>query len=73
MTCLLVNSDQIATINHCFSLFCRLYKLLNILEFNSSRKRMSVIVQDEEGKLLLLSKGADRFVSHPTSLSKKSN
>ncbi|XP_072958712.1 putative phospholipid-transporting ATPase 9 isoform X1 [Typha angustifolia] len=37
----------------------RSYKLLNILEFNSSRKRMSVIVRDEEGKLLLLSKGAD--------------
>lgn len=37
----------------------RSYKLLNVLEFNSSRKRMSVIVQDEEGKLLLLSKGAD--------------
>ncbi|XP_044489526.1 putative phospholipid-transporting ATPase 9 [Mangifera indica] len=37
----------------------RLYKLLNVLEFNSTRKRMSVIVRDEEGKLLLLSKGAD--------------
>ncbi|KAK4399890.1 putative phospholipid-transporting ATPase 9 [Sesamum angolense] len=37
----------------------RSYKLLNVLEFNSSRKRMSVIVRDEEGKLLLLSKGAD--------------
>ncbi|GAV83573.1 E1-E2_ATPase domain-containing protein/HAD domain-containing protein [Cephalotus follicularis] len=37
----------------------RSYKLLNILEFSSSRKRMSVIVRDEEGKLLLLSKGAD--------------
>ncbi|XP_008782426.2 putative phospholipid-transporting ATPase 9 isoform X2 [Phoenix dactylifera] len=37
----------------------RSYRLLNILEFSSSRKRMSVIVQDEEGKLLLLSKGAD--------------
>ncbi|XP_073147923.1 putative phospholipid-transporting ATPase 9 [Henckelia pumila] len=37
----------------------RSYKLLNILEFNSTRKRMSVIVRDEEGKLLLLSKGAD--------------
>ncbi|CAL9100745.1 unnamed protein product [Musa textilis] len=35
------------------------YKLLSVLEFNSTRKRMSVIVQDEEGKLLLLSKGAD--------------
>ncbi|KAK6134052.1 hypothetical protein DH2020_032197 [Rehmannia glutinosa] len=37
----------------------RSYKLLNVLEFNSTRKRMSVIVRDEEGKLLLLCKGAD--------------
>ncbi|KAK4252586.1 hypothetical protein QN277_014566 [Acacia crassicarpa] len=37
----------------------RSYKLLNIIEFSSARKRMSVIVRDEEGKLLLLSKGAD--------------
>ncbi|KAM7276270.1 hypothetical protein ACFE04_018136 [Oxalis oulophora] len=37
----------------------RQYKLLNVLEFNSSRKRMSVIVKDEEGKILILCKGAD--------------
>lgn len=37
----------------------RSYRLLNVLEFNSTRKRMSVIVRDEDGKLLLLSKGAD--------------
>ncbi|XP_076891933.1 putative phospholipid-transporting ATPase 9 [Bidens hawaiensis] len=37
----------------------RTYELLNVLEFNSARKRMSVIVRDEDGKLLLLSKGAD--------------
>ncbi|GAB2213107.1 hypothetical protein Droror1_Dr00021125 [Drosera rotundifolia] len=37
----------------------RVYTLLNIIEFSSSRKRMSVIVQNEEGKLLLLCKGAD--------------
>ncbi|KAI8528726.1 hypothetical protein RHMOL_Rhmol12G0169700 [Rhododendron molle] len=37
----------------------RIYKLLDILEFSSSRKRMSVIVRDDEGKLLLLTKGAD--------------
>ncbi|XP_059453929.1 putative phospholipid-transporting ATPase 9 [Corylus avellana] len=37
----------------------RSYKLLNVLEFSSSRKRMSVIVRNEEGKLLLLCKGAD--------------
>ncbi|KAI4357894.1 hypothetical protein L6164_001812 [Bauhinia variegata] len=37
----------------------RNYKLLNVLEFNSSRKRMSVIVRDKEGKVQLLCKGAD--------------
>ncbi|KAG7031431.1 putative phospholipid-transporting ATPase 9 [Cucurbita argyrosperma subsp. argyrosperma] len=37
----------------------RSYKLLNVLEFNSARKRMSVIIRDEEGKVLLLCKGAD--------------
>ncbi|XP_058774450.1 putative phospholipid-transporting ATPase 9 [Vicia villosa] len=37
----------------------RVFTLLNVLEFNSTRKRMSVIVKDEEGKILLLCKGAD--------------
>lgn len=37
----------------------RVCQLLNVLEFNSSRKRMSVIVRNEDGKLLLLCKGAD--------------
>ncbi|KAK8940236.1 putative phospholipid-transporting ATPase 9 [Platanthera guangdongensis] len=40
----------------------RSYNLLNILEFNSTRKRMSVIVQSPEGKLLLLTKGADSIM-----------
>ncbi|CAN7026336.1 hypothetical protein IGI04_024900 [Brassica rapa subsp. trilocularis] len=40
----------------------RVYKLLNVLEFNSSRKRMSVIVRDDDGRLLLLSKGADNVM-----------
>lgn len=44
------------------SFVCRVYQLLNVLEFNSSRKRMSVIVRDEDGKILLLCKGADRSV-----------
>lgn len=43
----------------------REYKLLNLLEFSSSRKRMSVIVGDEEGEIFLLCKGADRFVLLP--------
>ncbi|GJM99809.1 hypothetical protein PR202_ga16944 [Eleusine coracana subsp. coracana] len=37
----------------------RKYDLLNMLEFSSSRKRMSVIVKEPEGRVLLLSKGAD--------------
>ncbi|CAN6201610.1 unnamed protein product [Urochloa humidicola] len=37
----------------------RKYDLLNILEFSSTRKRMSVIVKEPEGRILLLSKGAD--------------
>ncbi|KAG7992222.1 hypothetical protein I3843_02G117000 [Carya illinoinensis] len=40
----------------------REYKLLNLLEFTSKRKRMSVIVQDEEGQILLLCKGADSII-----------
>lgn len=38
----------------------REYRLLNLLEFNSSRKRMSVIVRNEDGEILLLCKGADK-------------
>ena len=38
------------------------YRLLNILEFTSSRKRMSVIVEDSEGSYLLLTKGADSII-----------
>ncbi|XP_062154657.1 probable phospholipid-transporting ATPase 4 [Alnus glutinosa] len=40
----------------------REYKILNILEFTSKRKRMSVIVKDEEGNILLLCKGADSII-----------
>lgn len=32
------------------------YEILNLLEFDSTRKRMSVIVKDPAGKLLLLTK-----------------
>lgn len=35
------------------------FELLNVLEFNSTRKRMSVIVKDPEGKIYLYCKGAD--------------
>ncbi|EXB75145.1 Putative phospholipid-transporting ATPase 5 [Morus notabilis] len=42
----------------------RQYKLLNLLEFCSSRKRMSVIVCNEDGQIFLLCKGADRLADN---------
>ena len=48
------------------SFFCRTYKLLHVLEFNSTRKRMSVIIRNDEGKIILFCKGADRFVVEMT-------
>jgi magnesium-transporting ATPase (P-type) len=46
----------------------RKYKLLNILEFNSTRKRMSVIIEDfkpnQDGSkdIYILTKGADSII-----------
>eukprot|EP00727_Mastigamoeba_balamuthi_P008457 m51a1_g4233 putative probable phospholipid-transporting atpase ia isoform x2 (1527) ;mRNA; r:126100-132652 len=38
------------------------FELLNTLEFNSTRKRMSVIVRTPEGKIMLYCKGADTVI-----------
>jgi phospholipid-transporting ATPase len=38
------------------------YKLLYVLEFNSTRKRMSVVVQDPKGQTVLYTKGADSII-----------
>ncbi|KAK6773396.1 hypothetical protein RDI58_028634 [Solanum bulbocastanum] len=40
----------------------REFKVLNLLEFTSKRKRMSVIVRDESGQILLFCKGADSII-----------
>lgn len=48
---------------------CREYKVLNLLEFNSTRKRMSVIVRDETGQIFLMCKGADRSAAFTLSVS----
>lgn len=40
----------------------RAYELLQVLEFSSARKRMSVIVRNPENQLLLLCKGADSIM-----------
>ncbi|XP_056428393.1 phospholipid-transporting ATPase IK [Hyla sarda] len=40
----------------------RTYKILALLDFNSVRKRMSVLVRDPEGKIKLYTKGADDVI-----------
>ncbi|KAM3375108.1 putative phospholipid-transporting ATPase 7 [Capsicum galapagoense] len=40
----------------------REFKVLNLLDFTSKRKRMSVIIRDESGQILLLCKGADSII-----------
>ncbi|XP_011047309.1 PREDICTED: putative phospholipid-transporting ATPase 8 isoform X2 [Populus euphratica] len=40
----------------------RVYQILQILEFSSNRKRMSVIVRTMENQILLLCKGADSVI-----------
>jgi phospholipid-translocating ATPase len=38
------------------------FKLLDICEFTSTRKRQSCIYRDENGKIFLLCKGADSVI-----------
>ena len=38
------------------------YKLLNVIEFDSTRKRMSVIVRTPEDKIIVICKGADSII-----------
>ena len=39
------------------------YKVLHILEFNSDRKRMSVIVKTSDDRIMLVCKGADSIIN----------
>lgn len=41
----------------------RKYKLLHVIEFNSDRKRMSVIVTTEDGRIMIVCKGADSIIN----------
>jgi len=38
------------------------YELLNVIEFTSTRKRMSVIVRSPDNKILCMTKGADSII-----------
>ncbi len=37
--------------------------MLNVIEFSSARKRMTIIVRDEEGRILAMCKGADSIIA----------
>lgn len=41
----------------------KVYKLLDLIEFTSSRQRMTVVVQDQQGKITMFTKGADSNIS----------
>ena len=38
------------------------YQLLNVIEFSSDRKRMTIIVKDSDKKIRVLCKGADSII-----------
>ncbi|EMS66478.1 hypothetical protein TRIUR3_08195 [Triticum urartu] len=60
---LLTSKDSSGIAEICFngSKFC--YEVLDVLEFTSDRKRMSIVVKEvKSGKFLLLSKGADEAI-----------
>jgi len=40
----------------------RKYRLLNLIEFDSTRKRMTVVVRTPEDKILVITKGADSII-----------
>lgn len=56
------NSRQPSSIGVKFLDEEREYQILNVLEFNSDRKRMSVILKDSSGKIKLYCKGADNVI-----------
>lgn len=39
------------------------FRLLNLIEFTSARKRMTVIVRTEDGKIKVMCKGADSIIT----------
>ena len=40
----------------------RKYKVLNLIEFDSTRKRMTVVVRTPESRILVITKGADSII-----------
>ena len=57
-----IDGDECIIVNDKNSGIKHKYQLLNVCEFTSTRKRMSVIVRDPNGKVLLMCKGADSVI-----------
>jgi len=49
----------------------RVFEILNVCEFNSTRKRMSCVVRMPDGRLILLCKGADNVICSLLSFSER--
>lgn len=49
------------------------YKLLNICEFTSTRKRMSCIYRDPQNRLVLMCKGADNVITDRLSVTSRNS
>lgn len=56
------DEDGNIIINDKFSDKDKKYELLNVIEFTSARKRMSVILRTPSGKIMIMSKGADSIM-----------
>lgn len=56
------DADNKVVINNKNNSHMEKYELLNVIEFTSLRKRMSVIVRTNEDKIILMTKGADSIV-----------
>ncbi|XP_022668387.1 probable phospholipid-transporting ATPase IA isoform X3 [Varroa destructor] len=40
----------------------RIYQILNVIDFTSARKRMSIVVRAPDGRILIMCKGADTMI-----------
>lgn len=56
------DEDSNMIIHDKFSNQNKKYELLNVIEFTSARKRMSIIVRTPENKVLIMTKGADSHI-----------
>lgn len=56
------DEDSNMIIHNKFSQKDQKYELLNVIEFTSARKRMSIIVRTPDKKVLIMTKGADSHI-----------